>query len=575
MHRLVRCFLAAGVVLAGVTSSSAAGREVVRLEDVEDGDIATAAFRLSRPVRVRVECEGAGHEKRLDAYGWILDARTRDVAWALTPATAGLSRKGEFAFAGDLNLPAGRYIAHYAAFADIGEHTRTLTLFGKKILNVRVKRDRDKHAAGNRDRWMLRVVTRSESDSDAVEFDDGSFSDPLLLARLAPIGDGALERRTLRVTQSAHIIIDALGEQERDRNAMMDLGWILDATTRQPVWEMVAASSAHAGGAEKNRRVRAKLQLPPGNYEVFYSSDDSHSADSWNAAPPYDPDSWGITLLAAAGADAARVVVGGPSPEPKPVVALLRQSSNAYGSIGFELPRAARLRVRALGEVTRDENLVDYGWIENLASRQHVWEMDGRRTRPAGGAAKNRAADDIVSLPAGKYALYYSTDDSHAYHDWNATPPYVPEDWGIALYPLDKESISIRTFAPEAEEETSGRDLVRLTRATDDADLEQRFHLDRATRVRIIALGEGLDREMFDYGWIENARGEAVWEMTIRNSRHAGGAAKNRVFDGVILLDRGDYVARFVTDGSHAWGSWNAERPPAPHRWGIRLLPAE
>ena len=573
MQRTVVTLLVVVTLLGLTPHRAAAGHEIVRLEDVEDGDIATAGFRLSRAVRVRIECEGAGHDEGLQAYGWILDARTRDVAWSLTPASAGVTRKGEFVFAGDVTLPAGNYLAHYAAFSEYGEQERTLTLFGKKVVKIRVNRDKAKKAR-NRERWGLRLETRSDSDADAVRPDPSHGEDPLLLARLAPLGDDALERRALKVKQPARIAVYALGEADDDRNTMHDLGWILDWSSRKPVWEMVASRCEPAGGAKKNHRIRASVALAPGNYEIFYYSDGSHSANNWNAAPPYDPESWGITVTGATSADLKRIEVGGPSPEPVPLVGLLRQTSNAYGSIGFELSRPARLRVRALGEWSHGGGLADYGWIEAVKSQTMVWTMDPRRSEHAGGAERNRAAEEIVSFEPGSYALFYTTDDSHAYKDWNSPPPYVPEDWGIALYPLDAEKVAVRTFEPKLVDD-DGRDLVRFTRTGDNAEVEQHFHLEKPTRVRIVALGEGLDREMFDYGWIETASGEVVWEMTIRNSRHAGGAAKNRLFDGVILLDRGDYVARFVTDGSHAWGTWNAERPPAPYRWGMRVLPAE
>ena len=65
---------------------------------------------------------------------------------------------------------------------------------------------------------------------------------------------------------------------------------------------------------------------------------------------------------------------------------------------------------------------------------------------------------------------------------------------------------------------------------------------------------------MVDYGWIEDAKsGRRVWEMTYRMTEHAGGAKKNRRFDGVIRLPAGEYVLRYETDGSHSFGDWNAD----------------
>jgi len=66
-----------------------------------------------------------------------------------------------------------------------------------------------------------------------------------------------------------------------------------------------------------------------------------------------------------------------------------------------------------------------------------------------------------------------------------------------------------------------------------------------------------------------------VWEMTMRNTHHAGGARKNRVFDGEVKLDTGRYVVHYQTDGSHAYGDWNDRRPPDPHGWGITVTMAK
>ncbi|MCH7619784.1 MAG: hypothetical protein IH880_08470 [Candidatus Marinimicrobia bacterium] len=81
---------------------------------------------------------------------------------------------------------------------------------------------------------------------------------------------------------------------------------------------------------------------------------------------------------------------------------------------------------------------------------------------------------------------------------------------------------------------------------------------------------------MHDFGWIENVRsGRTVWEMTYRMTDHAGGAKKNRMFDGTIVLEPGEYVARYETDDSHSFNDWNASRPYDPFNWGITVRIAE
>ncbi len=90
--------------------------------------------------------------------------------------------------------------------------------------------------------------------------------------------------------------------------------------------------------------------------------------------------------------------------------------------------------------------------------------------------------------------------------------------------------------------------------------------------MRVYAIGEGDDGEMYDYGYIvDDASGRRVWEMSWHDTRHAGGASKNRVADAELTLGPGTYEAVFVTDGSHSFEEWNAARPSDPLHWGITI----
>ena len=81
---------------------------------------------------------------------------------------------------------------------------------------------------------------------------------------------------------------------------------------------------------------------------------------------------------------------------------------------------------------------------------------------------------------------------------------------------------------------------------------------------------------MYDYAWIENNQtGRTVWEMTWRNTLPAGGASKNRLFDDIVLLPPGSYTVRYITDGSHSAGDWNAAPPKDPFNWGVIISLAQ
>jgi hypothetical protein len=206
--------------------------------------------------------------------------------------------------------------------------------------------------------------------------------------------------------------------------------------------------------------------------------------------------------------------------------------------------------------------------------------MTERNTTAAGGAEKNRVFDAVVRLPAGDYVARFDTDDSHAYRDWNADPPWDRNAWGLALYAgpgasaADFKVIDVATA--EMNRLKSGDALISMVRVRDDEHRRERFTLETDTRVHIRALGEGSDGELYDYAWIEDERtGRVVWEMTWRNTRHAGGARKNRIFDDEVRLDAGSYEVHYVTDDSHSYRRWNAGKPRDPDAWGITISRAD
>ena len=118
--------------------------------------------------------------------------------------------------------------------------------------------------------------------------------------------------------------------------------------------------------------------------------------------------------------------------------------------------------------------------------------------------------------------------------------------------------------------------IARISAVHDNSYKQVSFTLEEDTNVHIYALGEGGSGEMYDYGWIENtSTGRVVWEMTYRMSEHAGGSDKNRMVSSVIGLPAGSYTVYYQTDGSHAFGDWNARAPSDPENWGIAVMKAE
>ncbi|HNI10062.1 MAG TPA: hypothetical protein PLL93_02880 [bacterium] len=90
--------------------------------------------------------------------------------------------------------------------------------------------------------------------------------------------------------------------------------------------------------------------------------------------------------------------------------------------------------------------------------------------------------------------------------------------------------------------------------------------------MRIQCIGEGRSGRMYDYGWIKNAEtGQTVWKMLYEDTEPAGGARKNRSFNGVVLLAPGNYKVTFISDDSHSYEDWNDDPPNLPDRWGITV----
>lgn len=268
--------------------------------------------------------------------------------------------------------------------------------------------------------------------------------------------------------------------------------------------------------------------------------------------------------------DAVPIEVPAPPPAPEVFVSLTRLQDDEIASQGFTLSQTQDIRVYALGEGTSG-GMVDFGWIMNASTRQPVWQMTYGDTKRAGGATKNRVANEVVTLDAGNYIVYYMTDGSHSYDDWNSRAPKHERFWGITLSTADG------IVAGDVVSDYSGISdpaiIAQLIHIRDDANRRQAFSLESESEVRIYALGEGESGDMYDFAWIEDAKsGQDIWEMTYNVTEHAGGARKNRVFDGTIVLPAGEYVLRYEADGSHSFESWNMTPPRDPFSYGVTLL---
>jgi hypothetical protein len=387
------------------------------------------------------------------------------------------------------------------------------------------------------------------------------------------------------------VAITAVGMRHRSKRSDLRLSsaWILDAKTREVVWDLGDAESETV--SEHLREYTGSPSLPAGRYEVYYAS------FPWNGGHGGDRrgDLFGKTLdqLFDRGFDyrdyrrAAkrfRIVVRG---EGRPleeadihdyqaqlnknaIVSLTGLDDNRFEKLGLSLERAMELDIYAVGEMNKDGNY-DYAWIVDAETRETVWKFDYRHSEAAGGASKNRMSKEKVSLPAGSYAVFCATDDSHNFDDWNAAPPYDPYFWGLTIHASDPGNAKYAKTGSYQELEDKNV-LVKLTELRDEEFRSEGFTLKKPMELRVYAIGEGVGGDMADYSWIVDAgTRETVWALSYRGSDHAGGASKNRMINEVIKLDKGNYLVYAMTDGSHSYRHWNSSPPHDPDHWGLTI----
>lgn len=619
-QRSIRSLIVAAVVLTSIGFIHSAPnppqndskKYFITLKDFAAEEVKGLGFTLAKDMTVHINAVGGGSKntwsdvfnKRrksndMFAAGWIINADTREVVWEMSlDNTSG--REEKRTCEDDVKLLRGSYEVYYAAYGFSSSSS-----FGS-YMSINIDR-REGRSRNNIDKFLNwfdddfssmydEFMDRAKNEYgillSVVPGDEASVStfnaprkNPATVFAATGVGDGAYVRKKLTVSKDITVTLYALGEG-RGKDEVFDYGWITNLDTRERVWEMRHSNTDFAGGASKNIIYNGDVKLAKGNYELNFVTDDSHSREDWNSKPPNDPFNYGLTVIAKNEAEKSSVTFTDYSAEKNNIIVqLVRVRDEEFVQSGFTLKEESRLHIYALGEghgtvrvkvmgkevyEHEDEELADYGWIINAKTRERVWDMNRANTTHAGGARKNRLADEFITLPAGSYIVFYQTDDSHAYNDWNDDKPYDAESYGITVMGTG-DGFSMKNVAKftEAAEENV---IVQMIKVRDDRHVRQRFTIDRSQKVRIYAIGEGVSNDMSDYAWIENAStGEVVWEMTYRTTVHAGGAKKNRRFDKAVYLEKGEYEVHYQTDDSHAFNDWNDDPPEDRTHWGVTL----
>ena len=565
--------------------------QLVDIQNLAPRELRVSAFVLAAPQDLKVSAVGAepwpdrlrtrddehwqeDEQTTWPAAAWILDARTRAVVWDLRAVDTRRESNGLRRFSGTVHLPAGTYEAHYASYpASSITWNGDINLSLKEIVQLgrRAKYGGPYVETGVYKQFGLNIqgVGRAASQDD-INAAHTAFT-ASAIATIVPDRNSSM-RKSFEITRATAVEIYAIGELKVDGE--FDYGWILNADTHKRVWTMTYATTDPAGGAAKNRMVRETLQLKAGHYVVYFVCDDSHGPDEWNNVPATDPGFWGLTLRVADPAARASVkpFEYEPVPQGQTIVSMIGIRDDEMRSAGFALRRPMDVHIYALGEGTSDK-MSDYAWIVDEEQHKRVWAMRYNDTEHAGGAEKNRLFDGTIHLAAGNYLVYYHSDGSHSYNDWNGAPPAEGRYWGVSVFPANRR-LNPADIGPFMRTRGAGTNttLAQLTHMGNDEDASTTLRLTEQTRLRILAVGEGRNGEMFDYGWIEDSEGRTVWKMKYAETDPAGGSDKNRSVDGVITLPAGNYVLRYRSDGSHSYNDWNTDPPDDPESWGISVF---
>lgn len=445
------------VIMASFAPASLRGEEprILGLHGLEAAEVRQQGFTLPRAMKIHVYARGGGlrsffHREEgqpLFAYGWILNATTREVVWQMDGSN--IKRNWEYWVADRyIDLPAGSYEAYFAnhGFAQSLLFAQWSRNIDRRALPPAGQREGRRHSHGfleaiGADESSLLRHWRDQVGNYGMELyvaggqaaEVSTFEAPLrwknIFLSLPAATDDGHWSQAFHVSRPTTVHIYAEGEGSGRR--MHDYGWITNARTRARVWEMTMDKSQFAGGARKNRRQVETLQLPAGDYEATFVTDDSHSPADWNAAPPCDPGMYGLTLSVPSDAEAAAVSLAA-SLKWTPLAEVVRVGNDQDRSATFSLAGAQPVRIYAIAEANGDE-MADEAWIED-ASGKRVWVMVPGLTSHAGGASKNRMADEVVTLPKGTYTLHVRTDDSHAFGDWNDDAPWDKEHYGLTVF---------------------------------------------------------------------------------------------------------------------------------------------
>ncbi|MEL6616835.1 MAG: hypothetical protein AAFQ43_13915, partial [Bacteroidota bacterium] len=409
--RILLVGLVAVVLVLVILRADANGNALVDITRVKaERQPIERAFEVREPMRVAIEASGSfesgGGDSVLAAHGWLVHRETGRVVWRMRPS-ARPSRGAYVLLRDTLALEPGTYDAVYAALGD--PLVRTPEASGGGIgSSIRDFFSRGGRGwVGDSDRWKLIVEPATSEDrgrGDRLD-DDVLFADPDdLVWSTGPARSRSRYETTLRVTEPVQVRLDALFESTG--GAVADSAMLVSAEG-DTLWTVRPDRSTWAGGSIKNRQQSDTLSLPVGQYRALYVTDRDHAYGSWTANPPWQPWRWGLRIAPADSAAASGAITAlDPLRDLPRVAEHFCVGGSALEETRFEVLEPIDVQIVAVGEIVGDEA---YDFATLARSSEIIWDLREASLMQAGGASKNKRAEETLSLSPGVYTLRYQT----------------------------------------------------------------------------------------------------------------------------------------------------------------------
>ncbi len=459
--------LVAPVVMALAVGAVAENVQLVKVRDFRKGELYCRAFEVRKPTSIHINAVGAasGNGPEMAAYAWIIPSGALEPVWVMDDTnTDPLSIDARLReYDRNVELESGQYLAYFyagpvnswnglnfsldweqlkAALEEIekelGSKKEDLAKLEKQLQdgNWNIKIDSDWSA--QMEKLLAEYRFEIVGDNNDIGSATCTYASDRVIAEILHPDHEQYTSVGFSLAKPMEVEIQGIGEIPDWSDSYADYGWIINADTRKREWSMADEHLRWAGGGEKNKMARRTMRLDKGNYLLFYVTDDSHCYDDWNCPPPYNPEAYGVRVSAVVKSDLASVSTYRESSSQMPLLSIVRAGNDFMEVKPFRVKQDCEVRVYALGEYsTGSGDFADYAWIERMGDSRPFWLMQERNTEPAGGAKKNRLADEVVTLSKGDYVLGYVTDDSHAYGEWNSGAPYDQKNYGVTLFAVN------------------------------------------------------------------------------------------------------------------------------------------